>query len=506
MSEPLRPTTSRRQVLRGAGGLTLGLPFLPSLLPREARAQSRLPGPRFVAMATDHGALRGSNMYPGADGLTDRMEVYPGHTIARGSLQRRLAGTSASLSPVLTAPATLLSDRLVRKLNVLRGLDINFYIAHHRGGHLGNFAGTSGGTAVKTPIVTIDQVMAYSPAFYRSLEGVRQRVIAAGQDMSYSQTNPTARTGPVTPVRATRSPTTLFDQLVGVPQTTTTTTARKPIADLVLEDYKRLRDGNRRLSMSDRRRLDDHIGRLDDIQRRLRAQTRTCAGSTRPPNGLSDGTNTTNRAFYQSLNDVIVASFICGTSRIAVVHASSGFHDYTGDWHQDVAHKFTLSDPQRLLVEANQRFFEWVFMDLLAKLDVDEGEGTSYLDNTLVAWTQESGYWTHNAQGMPVVTAGGASGFLKTGQFIDYRNQTMGHEVKMTDTLNIPFEEKYEWPGLTFRQWLGTALQAMRVPRAEYEQPDRPGYGDPYSEAQWNTKYVPGVFANAGSVLPLLRA
>ena len=59
--------------------------------------------------------------------------------------------------------------------------------------------------------------------------------------------------------------------------------------------------------------------------------------------------------------------------------------------------------------------------DLVNKLNVDEINGTTYLDNSLVVWTKSR---VSHPQGtsIPVITAGGASGFFNTG-LCDYRNR-----------------------------------------------------------------------------------
>src|SRR5690606_16060238 len=127
------------------------------------------------------------------------------------------------------------------------------------------------------------------------------------------------------------------------------------------------------------------------------------------------------REFWQLFNDVVTAAFVCGTSRIAVLRVTDTFSDFVGDWHQDIAHQAHLPDgaAQGELADANRRTFEDVFLDLVKKLDVDEGDGTSILDNSLVQWTQESGPMTHESVDTTVVTAGGAAGCLTTGQYID---------------------------------------------------------------------------------------
>jgi len=508
----MKKLLGRRQILRGAGGVTVGLPFLPSLASR-AFAADPVPArrPRFVAFTTEHGGIDGPNMFPDPALLTEKTEVFSGHTIASGALKARAEGTDAVLSPVLRGPATALTDRLVGKMNVLRGLDIPFYIAHHTGGHLGNYArndgnGGDGKVAQASPFPTIDQVMAWSPAFYADLSSIKERSIATGTrgGLCWNWSNPSARTGTIQEVRPESSSLALFNRIF-VPPPTPGLDPRKPIADRVLANYRSLRDGNRRLSAADRQRLDDHLDRLAELQRRVSVvRPASCAGVAKPTEDSNRLPATLeavarSRRRFQLYNDVVAAAFMCGTSRIAVIGVGDTFSSFSGDWHQDIAHKHLLPGPQQTLTEALRQTFQASVLDLAVKLDVEEAGGFTYLDNTLVQWTQESGQHTHDSPSIPVVTFGAAAGKLKTGLYVDYRKQTMPGRI-------VQYGSWYEYAGLTYNRWLATALQAMGLGRAEFERTGVPGYGNPFVSDVYKPCYVTGVLASAGDVLPVVGA
>src|SRR5215471_16464899 len=66
---------SRRQFLRGAGGASMLLPFLPSLLPRDAWGQTAAKPPkRFIYIGTEHGGASFANVY-GTQGSTGATTV-----------------------------------------------------------------------------------------------------------------------------------------------------------------------------------------------------------------------------------------------------------------------------------------------------------------------------------------------------------------------------------------------------------------------------------------------
>lgn len=508
-------TFSRRQVLLGTGGLVLGLPLLPSLLTaREAKAAETSFKPRFVAFATQHGGIWEQHMYPAFNVLTQQ-QMFAGHEVRAGQLLRTVNGARAQISPVLSGDAAALSADLVTKMNVIRGVDIPFYIAHHTGGHLGNYARNDGnggdGLAVQSsPMPTIDQVMAWSDSFYGDLGGVRERSMVIGNGrMSYTYANPAQKSGEIQDVAATISSLQLFNRIFmpnDNPQSN-----RTPIADRVLENYKRLRSSNKRLSAADRQRLDEHIERIDELQRKL--NTRVDCSDVQVPTRDSRTVRseadyrikpTSMREFWQLHNDVIVTAFMCGTSRVATLNCGDTFSMYEGDWHQEIAHQANLSDgnAQQTIADAHQRFFESVFLDLITKLNaVEEAPGVKLLDNTLAMWTQESGIMTHNSYSIPIITAGGACGKLRTGQYVDYRN--MGKTKSYGENMAVK-----DHPGLIYNQWLGNVLDVMGVPKAEYQRENRGGYGVFYiGQHGWyqSPDFYPTPVSNAmGDKLPFV--
>ena len=508
---------TRRQVLRGASGFALGLPFLPSLVPGRAWAQETSfdPGKRFVAIMSFHGGVLEKDMFPEQSQLSHSETLYPGMDIRRGTLSRTVSGSNASLSTVLTAPADRLTDGLVGKMNVLFGLDIPFYIAHHTGGHLGNYArndgnGADGQALNQRHMPTIDQLMAWSPSFYPDLSNITTRSIISGSfsRFSWNWSNPSTRGGNIQEVPAEYDLRAMFRRAF-VPDEAMDTeeqaAARPPVVDRVLDAYRSLRQSNRRMSADDRQRLDDHMDRLSELQRRLNTapvRLATCEGFSTPTVD-----NSQFEQFHEQLNETIAAAFLCGTSRIAVVGVwESTYNRYPGDWHQEVAHQWYTPGPQQRLVQVNQQVFERIFTDLAYRLDVEESPGQTVLDSSLLSWSQESGVVTHDARALPVITAGSAGGFLNTGLYCDYRNRRPSSILGASSLVDT---DNGYYTGLLYNQWLATVLQAMGLPRSEWQ--DVPhngstGYGYPQVSPEYSQTHVSGVVDNASDILPFLRA
>jgi hypothetical protein len=196
-----------------------------------------------------------------------------------------------------------------------------------------------------------------------------------------------------------------------------------------------------------------------------------------------DGNPERNVQFFQLINEVLAVALNCGATRVVSLTIDENNQALTftsrpaqgEDWHNNVAHSATGSDSARGLVrDFNQTFFAGVYMDLVRRLDsFSDGVGGTLLDRSLVAWGQESGNVTHFSFGMPVITAGGAGGAIRTGSYCDYRNL----DRRLSGDSSTGSEGSLLWSGLVYNQWLTTALLAMGVPRSEWAETTHNGYG-----------------------------
>jgi hypothetical protein len=437
----------RRLFLKGASGVSVGLPFLPSLMPRAASAASGGGPPRLVLMAQKHGAF-GPRLHADlSDKVTNTQMLFAGHQAKWGPIPSSQSAGKTVISPILTANSTVLTPRMLSKLNIIQGLDTPSI-----GGHNDSAYGNLG--TETSPIPSIDQVVAWSPSYYKPGTFQQRSIVAGYSSVSSYHSNPSTRTGTVQPVKSNGDPQRLFDQYfmgfkppasgaaVVAPVAT-----RKPLVDHVLEHYKLIRNSNRRLSEGDKFRLDGHMQMLSELQRRVTTQpiaagagcavpTRTTkvfpynkvgekAGLVTPPDQLRSPAESI--ALHQLYNDIIAAAFKCGLTRVAVVtpyEKNDTFSSYTKNWH-DAAHDHAFDAYQ----ESYQNFFSGVVLDLAKKLDEEESGGTSYLDNSLICWVNEHGAVTHAPSNKMLVTLGGAGGYFKTGNYLDVRNLSAASKV-----------------------------------------------------------------------------
>jgi hypothetical protein len=236
------------------------------------------------------------------------------------------------------------------------------------------------------------------------------------------------------------------------------------------------------------------------MQRRLNTtpvKLATCSDLEEP----SDGSSSVEQ--MRALADVVVAAFLCGTSRVAVLGLEQAmFASDSSDWHQGVAHQWFEDGPQAKLQEASQGIFEQVFLYLASRLDVEESPGRTVLDNSYLAWSQESGESTHNSRSIPVVTFGSGSGFYKTGIYADFRNKTEEGIVSY-------WSDPLGYTGLLYNQFLATTLMGMGLTRESWQGVENnasTGYGYPQFAPEYTAAQVPEVIENASDPLPLIVA
>lgn len=499
---------SRRWFLRGLGGATLAIPALPSLLVgAEARAQAAVSNKLFVAFSSAYGGTWATNFFPSL-ASPEASKTYAGRVVRKKALT---VDASGRLSEVLQSGG--LTQKLASKMNLLQGIDFPFAVNHHWAGGLGNYGSCDtpspiGANLQANPRPTIDQVIAHSSAFYPSLQGVTQRSVFATDwgKLSYRYKDPTNKAAGVEPLPYLRGPTALWDMVFK--DYNAGPAPRPAILDLVKADYARLK-ANPRLGSEDKKRLEGHLQRVSDIERRT-AVTSVCGKPPRPtdPPNPKCGDPANNANYYRAYQDVLIAALDCGLTRVATLLFDGNVSTFgaTCDsaWHQEVSHLTAEPGPQAQMVAAFRKQFSEVILPFVSKMDsIVDMQGQSLLDRSLVMWVHEHGSRSHGIENVPVVTLGSAGGAMRTGQHIDYRD--LNRPLPITPEDGPSTNRRYV--GLTVHQMLGSMLQVMGIPKAEWAESNHGGYGyrapnlearqASWGAAEWNA---------AGDVLPYLTA
>jgi hypothetical protein len=423
---------SRRAVLRGLG-TAIALPWLEAMTPASSGANPNASRPRRMAF------------------------FYVPNGVHMPAWRPAQEGTSFVL-PASLEPLAPFRDHLL----VLSGL------AQHNSEALGDGPGDharalscflTGVHPLKTDGanihvgVSVDQVAAANlggqtrlPSLELGIErGAQSGNCDSGYSCAYSS-NISWRT-PTMPMAKEINPRAAFDRLfVGVRRTSSAGEKQKhdlyqkSIIDFALDDAQQLRG---RLGMNDRRKLDEYLGSVREIERRIvRVEgipSDLPAGTTRPGGVPQD-----YREHVRLMFDIIALAFQTDTTRVcSFMYANEGStrpYPTIGvpDGHHDLSHHGGDPKKHEKLKKIN-RFHMEQFAYLLGKLKaIREGEH-SLLDNVLLVYGSGiSDGDRHNHDDLPVLLMGKGGGSVKPGRHLKYSPQPLNNLfLAMLDRLDV---------------------------------------------------------------------
>jgi hypothetical protein len=222
------------------------------------------------------------------------------------------------------------------------------------------------------------------------------------------------------------------------------------VLDAVLADANDLR---RHISTTDRRKLDEYLDSVRDVEQRIEQAgkkgelqgwrpTLTQPNIPRPPDGIPQDIGEHMRLMC----DILVLAFQTDTTRICTLklnndHSSLRFPNLGVDYM--IHHLLSHSDTADWL-KVNQFFLEQVAY-IARKLDaIQEGERTA-LDHTMLLFLSSMLTGSHDATQLPVVLLGGAGGRIKGGRVLDYNEkpdrQVCRLYLSMMDKMNVRFDK-----------------------------------------------------------------
>ncbi len=318
------------------------------------------------------------------------------------------------------------------KFNVLSGLTLNGLTGAHP--RKTNGADIQNGTSV-------DQLAAAAVGGATRLPSLELGTEASAQagncDSGYScvyTSNMSWRTE-VSPVAKEIDPALVFDRMfsgsewaLSPEERARRERRRRSILDLAREDAL---DLHRALGANDRRKLDEYLHAVRDIELRLQrteklAPTDEEALERRRPTGVP-------RKYAEHVHlllDMLVLAFQTDTTRIAtMMFANAGSNrSYReigiSEGHHDLSHHGNSAEKQSRISAIN-RFHASLFRHLLARLDsIPEGDGT-LLDQCMIVYGSGiSDGNAHNHDNLPILLAGGGGGSITTGRHLKYRRET----------------------------------------------------------------------------------
>ncbi len=427
-----RPGLSRRRLLRGAGGITLGLPMLDVFVPRGRNARAVEPG--FAVFIAE---MNGVQQNPGFG--TEPERFWPS---TPGSLTT--AGMTAD-----SGRATSELAAYAQQLLVVRGIGFAFP---------GNGCGHSGGgnqvlTAAKvSPDLTKNKSLGMGESLdhfiSKSLTTREPFALYAGPKYGYINDHISHRAAKDVIV-GENNPWVAYSKIVGMTggdaaAQKLVATRRKSINDLLRGEVKELL-ARSDLSRDDRTRLDLHFSSIREIELGMAAAL--------PPATVTalksvDGQHRTddNRLKVLELQfDLIAFALASGYARVAFLQHGDGTDGigYTIDGsklpnYHHISHRInsdgaegTPIDGADLMHHKIDRLHLKEFGKLLDKLAAVKTPAGSLLDLGYAVWTNQQGDGYHQYKNVPFLIAGRAGGYLKTGQYLDLP-KTMNNKLLNT--------------------------------------------------------------------------
>jgi hypothetical protein len=421
---------NRRAFLRGAGGVAIGLPFLEGMPERSAFAQSQKPVFAFF-ICTANGVVQQYQSEP--------EKFWP---TAVGPL------TTQSMQAFAADRCTgILADHAAHLLFV-KGVNYPYSVGGcgHANGLvmcLTSSKPSGNNNTVVSTGVSADTVIAQQV----NPMGVEPLTLYSGMKQGYIDEK-LSFSAPGQVRAAEGNPYNVYQRLMGLAKPSTggmstadqLTLRRKSVNDLVREELNTLRM-RADLSKADKDRLDLHFQSIRDIETNMMVMGLQCTADGLDVQAIN--AMNTGKAFSQNgqieevakLQMALVAfAFACNATRVATLQVGDGTDEtnYTIDgvkierFHW-VSHR-VQSDmssgtpiPEAITWHtAIDRLRMNTFKYMLDKWTTYSTPNGPLLDNSFALWTNHVAAGpSHGFKNLPVIIAGNAGGYLKTGQYVD---------------------------------------------------------------------------------------
>ena len=396
----------RRTVLRGLGSV-IALPFLESMVPAIARAQSTPRPPlRFGAVYVPNGCPIPFWMPPGE------------------------AGT-LTLTPILK-PLEPFRDRLtvIGQLSRAGGANVTDHAVSSAGWLTGAVAKQTEAEDIRVG-VSIDQVLAREigqdtpfPSLEYATEDFTGYIGGCVPGYSCTYMNTIAWASETAPLPMEINPRVAFERLFGRAGTLEERLKRmhedRSILDSVAEEAHALKQA---VSAPDRTRLDSYLENLREIERRIeRTEARNSAELTAlaAPVGIPE-------SFEEHMGlmfDLLAIAYQADLTRVFtfMTGREASQRTYPGlgmsQTHHDTSHHGQQPDKMEQHAKINA-YFTQLFASFLGKLRASpEGDG-SVLDHSLIVYgTGMSDGQAHNSYPLPLAVVGGAGRQLRGNRYL----------------------------------------------------------------------------------------
>lgn len=432
----VKPHLSRRTVLRGLG-TAIGLPLLEGMIPRRlVAAAGKAKAPVRMAFLFSPNGKHMPDWKPETTGVLDKL-------------------------PPIMQPL----DACKSEMLALSGLSLSKEGGDHCGGHsctVGQFLTCdlpkrTLGKDIRAG-VSVDQIAAETigdQTRFPSLElGCVPSKFTGDCDAGYScvyTTNISWRT-PTSPLPKEIDPRAVFDRLFANnikaevnANRSQRDNKKKSILDFVIEDADTLQ---RQLGIHDRRKLEEYLYAIRQIERRVQRATHAVEPGTNPL-GLRPTAIPSNRDDHLRLMlDMIVLAFQTDSTRIVTLMLGNGSDNRSfpnlgiSEGHHNLSHHVGSKKAQAKLSRINRHYMTHLSYFLEKLRSVSEADG-HLLDNSMVLYGCAFGDGNaHDHMDLPIILAGRGGGTIQPGRHIHYEKGTplANLYLSMLDRAGAPTE------------------------------------------------------------------
>ena len=426
---------SRRALLRGAGGIAIGLPFLEIMAKSRSAGAAAPPIPqRFVVFFSPNGYIRPNWLPTGTEA-----DFKLGRTLAKLEPYRQklivLDGVDNE-----AAKHGVGDDHMRGMGTMLTGTEL---LSGTTQGGCCEPAGLAGG-------VSVDQKIAQAIGTGTKFKSVEFGVQAGSSGTVWGYTSYADSNQPLPPEN---NPAAIFNRIFGQVGGDQTAIAklqaeRKSVLDAVAGSYSSLAP---KLGATDKEKLDLHLSQIRDLETRLTATGSVGASCVKPGAPTIDFKSNDNFPNVGKLQmDLLTMALACDLTRVASLQWENSVGGTRFTWigmtrgHHDMSHDAdSIADTQEKLTQIDTWYADQLFylMDGMSK--IPEGDtGGSMLDHTLILWCNElSRGNAHSHPDMPFLLAGGtdaAPNPLKMGRYLQYgASPTIKHNDMLVSLLNV---------------------------------------------------------------------
>ena len=409
---------SRRTVLRGVGA-TLALPMLEAMQPLRvlARELDTARPPLRLIFVFVPGGVNLDEWTPRGEGkdyeFSSTLQVLSPvreDVLVLSGLDSRLSETGANGHPLGCAPwlsSAPLNDR------------------------------DTGGYCTD---ISVDQMAARTIGRETRLPSIE---LGCDQDSSQLHTSNISWRGPASPMGKEADPRAVFHRLLADPQSGGN---QQSILDVVLADARSL---SKKLGRADRLKLDEYLGSVRAIERRIEFAERH-ADKHRPPEiDLPAAIPDDYGEHVRLLTELLVLGLKTDATRVATFMynnepgrrqpwAELGINE----GHHELAHLDPRTKEGQEKLEKLQRIdrnYLEIFVHMLRQLkSTPEGDGV-LLDNCMIVYGSGLAWGRlHNRENVPVLLAGGGGGTIHGGRHIDYGGRPLADlYLSLLERINV---------------------------------------------------------------------